>query len=163
MLKKTWDYIKPIVTLKSKNKTARNSIIVNENDIKYKNYIAEILNGFLLMFVQILRLKYRKQKGLLINTYSRKIIVNLFSINPVQGSDSKKLINNLNQNKSSCPCSIPVKMLQNHVDFLKQPLTYLINLSFQRGVFQELLLPLKPNIFSFLLIIIPSMLLAKWF
>ena len=48
-------------------------------------------------------------------------------------------MNNLNQNKSLGPCGIPVKTLQNHVDFLKQPLTYLINLSFQQGIFPEAL------------------------
>ena len=46
---------------------------------------------------------------------------------------------NLNKNKSLGPCSIPVKILQNLDDVLKQPLSYLINLSFQQGIFPEAL------------------------
>ena len=45
----------------------------------------------------------------------------------------------LNKNKSLGPYSIPVKILQNLGDVLKQPLTYLINLSFQQGIFPEAL------------------------
>ena len=65
--------------------------------------------------------------------------MNLFFINPVQESEIEKLISNLNQNKSLDPCSISVEILQNHVDILKQPFTYLINLSFQQGIFPEAL------------------------
>ena len=63
-----------------------------------------------------------------------------FFISPVQESKVEKLTNNLNQNKSFDPYSIPVKVLQKHVDVFKQPLTFLINLSFQQGIFPE---PLK--------------------
>ena len=72
-----------------------------------------------------------------VKTYLRKNVVNSFFINPVQETEIEKLINNLNKNKSLGRCNIPVKILQNHV--LKQPLTYLINLSFQRGIFPEAL------------------------
>ena len=65
--------------------------------------------------------------------------MNTFFINPVQESEIEKLISNLNQNKSLDPCSISVEILQNHVDILKQPFTYLINLSFQQGIFPEAL------------------------
>ena len=46
MLKKTWDSIKSIVTLESKDKTAPNLLIVNGNVIINKSYIAEIFNDF---------------------------------------------------------------------------------------------------------------------
>ena len=47
-----------------------------------------------------------------------------------------KLINKLNQNKSLGPCSIPVKILQNHVEII-------VNLSFQQGISPEALISLK--------------------
>ena len=50
----------------------------------------------------------------------------------------------VNQNKNLGLYNIPVKIIKNHVDVSKQPLTYLINFSFQK-------------IFNFLLIIVPSM------
>ena len=52
----------------------------------------------------------------------KKKVVNSIFINTVQDSEIDKLINHLGL------CSIPVKILQNHVDVLKQPLIYLINL-----------------------------------
>ena len=45
-VKKTWNSIKSIVTLKSKDKTAPNLLIVNGNVIINKSYIAEIFNDF---------------------------------------------------------------------------------------------------------------------
>ena len=61
MFKRTWDDIKSIVSLTSKEKTAPNSLIVNGNIFTNKNYIAEILS------VQILRLKSQKEKDILIH------------------------------------------------------------------------------------------------
>ena len=72
-------------------------------------------------------------------------------------------MNNLKKIKSLGSCSIPVKFLQIHVDVLKQPLIYLINLSFQQGIFPEALKTarvtpfLKKKILNFLLIIVPSL------
>ena len=43
---KTWGGIKSIVTLKSKDKTTPNSLMVNENIITNRNCIAEIFNDF---------------------------------------------------------------------------------------------------------------------
>ena len=37
------------------------------------------------------------------------------------------------------PCSLPVKILKTHADDLKQPLAFLINLSFQEEFFPEAL------------------------
>ena len=72
-------------------------------------------------------------------TYLRKAVVNSFFIKPIQESEIEKLINNLNKNKSLDTCRVNVKILQNHVDVLKQPLKYLTNLSFQQGKFPEAL------------------------
>ena len=111
---------------------------------------------------KILRLKYRKEKRPF-KTYLRKSVVNSFFINPVQESEIEKSINNPNQNKSLGPRSIPLKILQSHVDVLKQPLAYLVNLSFQQVYFQRhlkpkyLLLSLKKKILNILLIITPSL------
>ena len=62
MLKKTWDGIKSIVIMNSKDKTAPNSVIVSENVITFKNCITEIFNDFLNL-VQILRPKTEKKKN----------------------------------------------------------------------------------------------------
>ena len=67
-------------------------------------------------------------------------------------------MNNLNKIKSLGSYSIPVKFLQIHVDVLKQPLIYLINLSFQQSFKTARVTPfLKKKILNFLLIIVPSL------
>ena len=62
-----------------------------------------------------------------------------FFMNPFQESEIENLTNNFNQNKSLGPCSFSVKILKNHVDVSKQRLIYLMNLSFQQGIFSEAL------------------------
>ena len=64
MLKKNRGNIKSIVTLKSKDKTSPNSLMVNGNAITNKNCIIEIFSDFFVN-VQILHLEYRKEKDLL--------------------------------------------------------------------------------------------------
>ena len=46
MLKKAWDGIKSISTLKSKDKITPNSLMVNGNVITNKEWIVEIFNNF---------------------------------------------------------------------------------------------------------------------
>ena len=45
-LRKTWDGIKSIVTLKSKSKTSPNSLFIDSNIIANKTSIAETFNNF---------------------------------------------------------------------------------------------------------------------
>ena len=66
-----------------------------------------------------------------VKTSPKKRVLNSFFSNPGKKTEIEKL-NSLGHNKSLGPCSIPV--------FFKQPLAFLINLSFQQGTFPE---PLK--------------------
>ena len=72
--KKTWDGIKSMVALKSKDKTTPNSLMVNGNVITNKNCIAEIFNNF---FVNVgSNLSSRIPKGKRhFKTYLRKSVV----------------------------------------------------------------------------------------
>ena len=137
-VKKTWGGIKSVVTLKSKDKATSNLLMVNGNVITNKSCIAEIFDDFFVNVGSSLASRIPKGKRPF-KTYLRKSVVNSFFINPVHESEIEKLTNNLNKNKSLGPCSIPVKILQNHIDVLKQPLTYIINLSFQQGISPEAL------------------------
>ena len=97
-----------------------------------------MFNGFFVSVSLNLASKIRKGKRPF-KAYLRESVVNLFFINPIQESEIKKLINDLNQNKSLGACSISVKIIQNLVDASEQSLTYLINLLFQQGIFSEAL------------------------
>ena len=127
ILKKPWDDIKSMVALKSKDKTTPNSLMVNGDVITNKNCIAGIFNDFFVNVGSNLLSRIPKGKRHF-KTYLRKNAVESFFINPIQEPEIEELINNPNKNKSLGPCSIPVKILQNHIEVLKQPLT--LNLSF---------------------------------
>ena len=112
--------------------------MVNGNVITDKNCIAEIFNDFFVNVASNLASKIPKGKRPF-KTNLKESVVNSFFINLVQESGIEKLIRNFNQTEGLGSCNVPVKILQNHVDVLKQHLTYLINLSFQQGIFPEAL------------------------
>ena len=92
--------------------------MVNGNVITNKNCIAEIFNDFFVNVCSNLASRIPKGKRSF-KTYLKKSILNSFPPpNSVQESDIEKLINNLNKYKSLGPCSIPSKILQNHVEVL---------------------------------------------
>ena len=102
-VKKTWDGIKSIVTLKSKDKTTPNSLMVNGNAITNRNCIAEIFSDFFVgsnLASKIPKAKRISKGKRPFKTHLRKSVVNSFFINPVQESKIEKLMNNLNQNKT---------------------------------------------------------------
>ena len=72
-----------------------------------------------------------------------KRVLNSFFINPVKDNEIDTLIKNISHNKSLGSFSISVKILKYHANYLKQPLVFLINLSFQQGVFLKALKPAR--------------------
>ena len=91
--------------------------MVNGNVITNKNSIAEIFNDFFINVCSNLASRIPKGKRSF-KTYLEKSVLNSFPPNSVQESDIERLINNLNKYKSLGPCSIPSKILQNHVEVL---------------------------------------------
>ena len=106
--------IKSIVTLKSKDKIAPNSLLVNGN-YKWKLHRWDIQWFFLLVNVGSNLASIAPKGKRLLNayyTYLRNSVVNSFFINLVQEYKIEKLINILNQNKSIGPYNIPVSFQQ---------------------------------------------------
>ena len=54
-------------------------------------------------------------------------------------SKKQNIIGSLQENKASGPNSLPIKMLKTSKKQLSVPLTYLINLAFETGVFPDIL------------------------
>ena len=104
--------------MKSSNKTAPNSLIVNENVITNNNYNAKIFSDCFVNVCSNLA-SQTPEVSRSFNTYIRKSVVNSFFINSDQESEIEKLLNILNQCESLGPFSIPVKILKNHVDISK--------------------------------------------
>ena len=76
--------------------------------------------------------KLPKRKTLF-GKYLKERVSNSLFINPVKDTEIEKLIKNLNHNKSLGPSSILVKILKR----FKTTSAFLINFSFQQGVFSE--------------------------
>ena len=75
------------------------------------------------MLVQTLHLQYQKRKNPF-GKYLKKRVLNSFFINTVKNTEIEKLIKNRNHSKSLGQCSIPVKILKNHANDLKQPTAF---------------------------------------
>ena len=62
-----------------------------------------------------------------------------FFIGPVDIQETENIISSLQENKASGPNSLPIKMLKTFKKQLSVPLTYLINLAFETGIFPDIL------------------------
>ena len=62
-----------------------------------------------------------------------------FFIGPVDIQETENIISSLQENKASGPNSLPIKMLKMFKKQLSVPLTYLINLAFETGIFPDIL------------------------
>ena len=60
-----------------------------------------------------------------------------FLIKPTSEDEVHKLISQLNKGKALVPLSIPVTILKDNVNILSNPLSFITNRSFEKGVFSE--------------------------
>ena len=65
--------------------------------------------------------------------------LNLFVLRPVTHDEVQKLISHLNNRKALGPTSILVTILKDNIDILVRPLTFILNQSFEQGIFPEIL------------------------
>ena len=73
------------------------------------------------------------------NTFFSSIAQKLVKKIPPTHNNFTSLISSLQENKASGPNSIPIKMLKTSKKQLSVPLTFLINLAFETGVFPDTL------------------------
>ena len=62
-----------------------------------------------------------------------------FLIRPLDIKETENRISSLQENKASGPNSLPIKILKTSKKQLSVPLTYVINLTFETGIFPEIL------------------------
>ena len=100
--------------------------------------MAETFNNF---FVTIA--SYINSKIIHTNTsykdYLQASVLNSFFLKPASEKDVISVINEMKDNKSTGPNSIPTQILKISNQIICKPLTYLINLSFPNGIFPDLL------------------------
>ena len=60
-------------------------------------------------------------------------------LQPTDSDEILKVIGSLNKNKALGPASIPTNILKDNVEVLAEPLSQIINMSFEQGKFPDLL------------------------
>ena len=138
-LQKIWKGIKEIINIKSKNLTQPTCIIDNGKTLTEPIDIANSFNKYYASIADEI-LKKRKYNG---NKSFADYLTNpsektfaLFDCNPIE---ILNIITTINPKKSVGPCSIPTIILHMLKNEISHPLSIIFNLSFQTGVFPDML------------------------
>ena len=133
-----WKGIWQLITLKSKSKIHPNIVKVKGKDITNPIEIANAFNNF---FINI---GPNLSKTILDSSKPFKNFLKNSSLNSFLLKATSefmyfihKLISQLNKGKALGPLSIPVTILKDNVNILSTPLSFIINRSFEQGVFPE--------------------------
>ena len=136
--KKTWEGIRNIVNISKKTK-------VVPIQLKYKNEIkcdnkdmAESFNDFFVNIGNMVEDKIPKGTKNFRTYLKNKNLDNLL-LSPVDSIEVDSMISSSKSNKACGPNSIPSKILKSYKNYLIEPITHLINLSFSQGNFPSLL------------------------
>ena len=137
-IKKTWQGIKQIINLN--NNTAPQITQLNYKS-KHVNTNLGMANAFNEFFTDIGPLLDKEiplcKKPGGINLHLNKNTTQSFLISPTNPQEIIEIINALDENKSSGPCSIPTTLLKLAKDELSIPLSEICNRSFEEGIFPE--------------------------
>ena len=138
-MKMLWSGIKSIVNVKSKNQFSRLSHLTN-NGMRVDDPVkmANIFNQYFVNVGSNLDNTIPRTRKSPIDYLKNRNGSSMF-LAPVTTQEIDVIIQSLNTKKSIGPYSIPVfllKILSNHIS---EPLSYLVNLSFQTGIFPDYL------------------------
>ena len=135
-IKKTWDGIKSIINI-SNNKSAMPSMLNNNNKtITNPTKIANQFNDFFSSIGSKLQNNIQPSKNNP-SYYLKNPNYQKFFINPSTETEIQTLISNLNNGKSTGPFSIPTNILKLINSNVSLPLSKIINLSFETGIYPE--------------------------
>ncbi len=133
-MKKTWHGIKEIVKTKNSLSTRINQLKVNNVFIDDPKLIANTFNNF---FVNVgPNTDGEIPKSFISPTsYLKHRVITNFVILPTSNAEVMKIILQLDDNKSTGPCSIPIKLLRYAAPKIVPIFVKIINISFETGIF----------------------------
>ena len=131
-----WKGIRQLITLKSKSKVDPNIVKVKGKDITNPTEIANALNNFFINTGPNLS-KTILDSNEPFKNFLKNSSLNSFLLKATSEDEVHKLICQLNKGKALGPLSIPVTILKDNVNILSTPLSFIINRSFEQGVFPE--------------------------
>ena len=137
--KRTWEEINKIIYPRRKRCGASpSSLKQNDNIINNKAEIADCFNAFFSSIGRNLSNNIRNS-----NKHFTEFLSNAndesFFLAPTCSSEIKEIISQLKNGKSLGPNSVPTFILKDIKDVIVEPLTYLVNLSFENGIYPDIL------------------------
>ena len=133
-IRKMWEGINSIISLKNTKSKIPSSIFVNNKISSHTYTIANEFNSYFSSIAESIRQKSthasKSFKSFLSNSNDKSMF-----INPTDEKEIICCISSLKENKGSGPYSIPFRILQLLKHDIAKPLAKIINLSFSTGVF----------------------------
>ena len=133
---KVWKGIKEVILINKSNKTQPTCLKIGNKNINIKKKISEESNNFFGTIAEKIDKKTPKSNKHFSN-YLKNQNLNSFFLDAVTEVESESIIGNLNSRKTIGPNSIPTRILKEFKNILKIPLTIIIIISFQTGIFPE--------------------------
>ena len=133
-----WKGIRQLITSKHKSKRQPSIITVKGKDLANPKNITNAFNNFFTNIGPSLSKTIPQSKKNFKNFLNNSSL-NSFVLKPVTHDEVRKLISQLNNRKALGPTSIPVTILKDNIDVLVRPLTFILNQSFEQGIFPEIL------------------------
>ena len=130
--------IKEIINVKTKNDVTINSLIIGEAITTNAKLIGNHINTFFTSVATKLNEKIVKAKKPFPH-YLGQITDETIFLSPTTPADIESLINCIKPNKAIGPNSIPTKILKEFKTELSEPLSDMINVSFNKGIFPDFL------------------------
>ena len=137
-LKTVWKTIKEIINVKTKNDVPINSLLIGETITTNAKLIANHFNTFFTSVAAKLNKNIMKAKKPFSHCLGQITDETIF-LNPTTPADIESLINCIKANKAIGPNSIPTKILKEFKTELSEPLSDMINVSFNKGIFPDFL------------------------
>ena len=137
-LQKTWSGIKSIINVSAPKTKIPEALELNGKTITNPAKIANSFNNFFGSIAQKIEnniITTHKSFTDYLKTPNEK---SLF-LTPTTANDIKNIINELNSKKTSGPGSIPTEILKLTNNIISKPLSEIINLSFESGIFPSIL------------------------
>ena len=131
-----WKGIWQLITLKPKSKAHPNIVKVKGKDITNPIEIANAFNNFFINIGPNLS-KTILESSKPFKNFLKNSSLNSFLVKPTSEDEVNKLISQLNKGKALDPLSIPITILKDNVNILSTLLSFIINRSFEQGVFPE--------------------------
>ena len=135
--KKTWSDIRYIVNMKNTKANNKYNLLIDNALITNVKDITDHFNTFRTSIAQKLVKKIPPTHNNLENFWKNQNEISFF-IGPVDIKETENIISSLQEKKASAPNVFLIKILKTSKKQLSVRLTYLINLSFESGIFPEI-------------------------